>query len=34
MRAERGWLGALRGLSGDGIGCRGIACELTVEEAL
>jgi hypothetical protein len=24
MRSERGWLGALRGLSSDGFGCRGI----------
>ncbi|WP_211606652.1 hypothetical protein [Paraburkholderia nemoris] len=24
MRSERGWLGALRGLSGDGVGCRGM----------
>jgi hypothetical protein len=24
MRSERGWLGALRGFSGDGFGCRGI----------
>jgi hypothetical protein len=34
MRAERGWLGALRGLSGDGVGFRGIAYELSLQEEL